>query len=72
MGMDTTTKDVSNSWRIVIVVDHDSVDILNKKRELCVKCRFELEWELDIQLDRHSLNDMKDATLSVRRSGRCS
>lgn len=65
MGMENTTKDVSNSWRIIIIVESDHVHVLNKKRELCVKCRFELEWELTISLERHVMNGMEDAKLMV-------
>jgi len=41
------------------------MQVINKKRELCVKCRFELEWELIITLERHVMDGMVDANLRV-------
>jgi len=65
LGVENTTKDVSNSWRLIVVIGDSKVQIINKKRELCVENRFELEWELTVSMARPALDYLNEIDLKV-------
>lgn len=65
LGVENTTKDVSNSWRLIVIISADKVRAMNQKRELCISGRFELEWELSVCMERPSMDRLEDIYLKV-------
>eukprot|EP00013_Stygamoeba_regulata_P018326 CAMPEP_0177679270 /NCGR_PEP_ID=MMETSP0447-20121125/29505_1 /TAXON_ID=0 /ORGANISM="Stygamoeba regulata, Strain BSH-02190019" /LENGTH=1069 /DNA_ID=CAMNT_0019188433 /DNA_START=92 /DNA_END=3301 /DNA_ORIENTATION=- len=52
LGADNTTKDVAQSWKIIILVRDDCILVRQRKRERDIQEQFEFQWELTVKLER--------------------
>jgi ribosomal protein L7Ae-like RNA K-turn-binding protein len=65
LGIENTTKDVANSWKIMVIIAEDkSVKVINLKKEVCVTNKFLLEWELSVIIPP-SMGELEDIQLKV-------
>ena len=66
LGAENTTKDVGNSWRIIILItDEKNIRVINQKKEMCIANRFLLEWEFSVSL-QDKMERVEDIYLKVR------
>jgi hypothetical protein len=52
LGVDNNTKDVAQSWKIIILVRDDCIMVRQRKRERDIQEQFEFQWELTVKLER--------------------
>src|SRR3989338_7205576 len=66
LGSENGTKDVSDSWKIIILLrpEENTIQVTNKKRELDIHEEFQFQWEMDMLYDQTTMRCI-DVSLHV-------